>query len=133
MSKFGRPEIFNTDQGSQFSCQEWTQTLKNAGVAISMDGKGASDPRVPDTGRGVLRGARGLHAARRLSHDVEPETRGASDACGARLRCGCTIGKERTDQHHQPPQQIHSSQREICPKKRSHPWLARAYCAICTM
>jgi putative transposase len=40
MSKFGRPEIFNTDQGSQFTGEEWTQTLKDAGVAISMDGKG---------------------------------------------------------------------------------------------
>ena len=40
MSKFGRPEIFNTDQGSQFTGEEWTQTLKYAGVAISMDGKG---------------------------------------------------------------------------------------------
>jgi putative transposase len=40
MSKFGVPEIFNTDQGSQFTCEEWTERLKTAGVAISMDGKG---------------------------------------------------------------------------------------------
>jgi putative transposase len=40
LSKFGRPEIFNTDQGSQFTCEEWTERLKDAGVAISMDGKG---------------------------------------------------------------------------------------------
>jgi len=40
MSKFGVPEIFNTDQGSQFTCEEWTERLKGAGVAISMDGKG---------------------------------------------------------------------------------------------
>ncbi len=40
MSKFGRPEIFNTDQGSQFPGEEWTETLKDASVAISMDGKG---------------------------------------------------------------------------------------------
>jgi putative transposase len=40
ISKFGRPEIFNTDQGSQFTGEEWTTTLKGAGVAISMDGKG---------------------------------------------------------------------------------------------
>jgi putative transposase len=38
--KFGRPEIFSTDQGSQFTGEEWTTTLKDAGVAISMDGKG---------------------------------------------------------------------------------------------
>ena len=40
ISKFGKPGIFNTDQGSQFTCEEWTNVLKAAGVAISMDGKG---------------------------------------------------------------------------------------------
>ena len=40
LAKFGRPEIFNTDQGSQFTSEEWTNTLKAAGVTISMDGKG---------------------------------------------------------------------------------------------
>jgi putative transposase len=40
MSRFGVPEIFNTDQGSQFTCEEWTERLKTAGAAISMDGKG---------------------------------------------------------------------------------------------
>lgn len=34
------PEIFNTDQGSQFTAQEWTQRLKDLGIQISMDGKG---------------------------------------------------------------------------------------------
>lgn len=40
MSRYGRPEIFNTDQGSQFTSEDWTAPLKAAGVAISMDGKG---------------------------------------------------------------------------------------------
>jgi putative transposase len=40
MSRYGRPEIFNTDQGSQFTSEEWTAPLKAAGVTISMDGKG---------------------------------------------------------------------------------------------
>jgi putative transposase len=40
LARFGRPEIFNTDQGSQFTSDEWTGRLTNAGVAISMDGKG---------------------------------------------------------------------------------------------
>lgn len=35
-----RPEIFNTDQGSQFTSQEWTVRLTELGIAISMDGKG---------------------------------------------------------------------------------------------
>jgi len=40
LAKFGSPEIFNTDQGSQFTCEEWLAPLKARGVAISMDGKG---------------------------------------------------------------------------------------------
>ena len=34
------PEIFNTDQGSQFTSEEWTAKLKSWGVKISMDGRG---------------------------------------------------------------------------------------------
>ena len=37
----GKPEIFNTDQGSQFTSAEFTGLLKKNGIAISMDGKGA--------------------------------------------------------------------------------------------
>jgi len=38
--KYGTPEIFNTDQGSQFTSLEFTQLLKKHGIQISMDGKG---------------------------------------------------------------------------------------------
>ena len=41
LAKYGRPEIFNTDQGSQFTSLEFTSVLRTAGVSISMDGKGA--------------------------------------------------------------------------------------------
>jgi putative transposase len=40
MERYGRPEIFNTDQGSQFTSKDWTQALMDADVKISMDGKG---------------------------------------------------------------------------------------------
>jgi putative transposase len=40
LAKHGKPEIFNTDQGSQFTSPEFTGVLKAAGVKISMDGKG---------------------------------------------------------------------------------------------
>jgi putative transposase len=40
LSRYGRPEIFNTDQGSQFTSADFTGVLKDAGVAISMDGRG---------------------------------------------------------------------------------------------
>ena len=38
----GRPEVFNTDQGSQFTSLEFTQVLQDRGVRISMDGKGGT-------------------------------------------------------------------------------------------
>jgi putative transposase len=40
LAKFGTPEIFNTDQGAQFTSDEWIKVLDDAGIAISMDGKG---------------------------------------------------------------------------------------------
>jgi putative transposase len=36
----GRPEVFNTDQGSQFTAQEYTERLEEAGIAVSRDGRG---------------------------------------------------------------------------------------------
>ena len=41
LARHGKPDVFNTDQGSQFTGQEFTGVLLKAGVAISMDGKGA--------------------------------------------------------------------------------------------
>ena len=40
LTKYGSPEIFNTDQGCQFTSADFTSVLKQAGVRISMDGKG---------------------------------------------------------------------------------------------
>jgi putative transposase len=40
LARYGPPEIFNSDQGSQFTSIEFTQVLKNHGVRISMDGRG---------------------------------------------------------------------------------------------
>ena len=37
---YGRPEIFNTDQGSQFTSDAFTKVLRREGIAISMDGRG---------------------------------------------------------------------------------------------
>ena len=37
---FGRPQVFNTDQGSQFTSDDFTDILKDADIQISMDGKG---------------------------------------------------------------------------------------------
>lgn len=40
LQRFGPPEIFNSDQGSQFTSTDFTDYLKGAGVSISMDGRG---------------------------------------------------------------------------------------------
>jgi putative transposase len=40
LARFGRPEIFNTDQGSQFTSAAFTGVLASAGIRISMDGRG---------------------------------------------------------------------------------------------
>ena len=37
---YGTPKIFNTDQGSQFTCVAFIEALADAEVAISMDGRG---------------------------------------------------------------------------------------------
>lgn len=42
IAKYGRPKIFNTDQGSQYTSYAHTQILKDNGIAISMNGKGRS-------------------------------------------------------------------------------------------
>src|SRR6202040_2276605 len=40
LAHYSKPEIFNTDQGSQFTSDDFTGTLKDHGITISMDGKG---------------------------------------------------------------------------------------------
>ncbi len=40
LARFGRPDIFNTDQGSQFTSPRFTGVLQQADVGISMDGRG---------------------------------------------------------------------------------------------
>ena len=40
LCRFGTPEIFNTDQGSQFTSEDFTKALLSRGINISMDGRG---------------------------------------------------------------------------------------------
>ena len=46
LSLYGIPEIFNTDQGSQYTSEVHTQRLKNKGITISMDGKGRATDNI---------------------------------------------------------------------------------------
>ena len=41
LAKYGTPEIVNTDQGSQFTAEEFTRVVLDAGCKLSMDGRGA--------------------------------------------------------------------------------------------
>jgi putative transposase len=41
LARHGKPDIFNTDQGSQFTSQDFTALLLDNAIAISMDGRGA--------------------------------------------------------------------------------------------
>jgi putative transposase len=40
LAKHGKPDIFNTDQGSQFTCFAFTNVLRENGIRVSMDGRG---------------------------------------------------------------------------------------------
>lgn len=40
LNEYGAPEIFNTDQGSQFTCEAWIKVLHENAIKISMDGRG---------------------------------------------------------------------------------------------
>ena len=46
LSQYGQPEIFNTDQGSQYTSELHTMRLKNLGIEISMDGKGRATDNI---------------------------------------------------------------------------------------
>jgi putative transposase len=52
LARYGRPEIFNTDQGSQFTSHDFTSVLLKNEIAISMDGKGAGGTMSLSSGSG---------------------------------------------------------------------------------
>src|SRR5450759_4460949 len=61
----------------------------------------------------------------RFRGEAKEKSQRASAGYAGRLRLGYTIDEERRQEnrrHHQPPRQIHLSQREICSNKRSHPF-----------
>lgn len=46
VAKYGKPEIINSDQGSQYTCSHWVETLGDLGILISMDGKGRATDNI---------------------------------------------------------------------------------------
>ncbi|MEC4686849.1 MAG: DDE-type integrase/transposase/recombinase [Nitrospirota bacterium] len=79
LARHGKPEIFNTDQGSQFTSLAFTQVLRGAGVKISMDGKGRwMDNRASLRPVGPHRAAMAFAELRmRLSASLRDRLRGA--------------------------------------------------------
>src|SRR5207249_10864235 len=58
LARHGKPEIFNTDQGSQFTGQAFTGVLADNGIAISIDGKGACGTTCLSNGSGAASNTR---------------------------------------------------------------------------
>ena len=58
LARYSRPEIFNTDQGSQFTSDDFTGILKRHGVTISMDGKGRYMDNILSSGCGAVSNTR---------------------------------------------------------------------------
>ena len=40
IQQYGKPEVINSDQGAQYTCEHWVSTVKSLGIMVSMDGKG---------------------------------------------------------------------------------------------
>ena len=84
ITQYGCPEIFNTDQGCQFTSQEFTGLLKDHGIQISMDGKGCWRDNVF-----VERFWRSLKYEEVYLHAYETRPRGAAGA-GTLSDCSTT-------------------------------------------
>jgi putative transposase len=61
LARHGKPEIFNTDQGSQFTGTAFTALLASHGIAISMDGKGSGKTTCSSSGCGVASNTREVY------------------------------------------------------------------------
>ena len=46
IASYGKPEIINSDQGSQFTCQQWTAYAESESIRVSMDGKGRATDNI---------------------------------------------------------------------------------------
>jgi transposase InsO family protein len=85
--RHGKPEVFNTDQGSQFTSTDFTKVLKTAEIAVSMDGKGAWRDSVF-----VERGSGGRSSTRR-SICAPTSVNGECTSFGARCTRGSWTGR----------------------------------------
>ena len=85
----GRPEVFNTDQGVQFTAQAWTGRLESAGVAVSMDGRGPV-PGQRVRGAAVAEGEVRGHLPVAVRGGAAACSRGWGGTSRTTTRSGCT-------------------------------------------
>jgi len=84
LAKYGTPEIVNTDQGSQFTAEEFTSVVLAAGCRLSMDGRGAwRDKDYVSYCTSVARSGRRFEPRRRRSRLAPCALRGASSPSGS--------------------------------------------------
>ena len=110
LARYGRPEIFNTDQGSQFTSDEFTATLKRHEIAISMDGKG----RCMDN----------IFVERLWRSLKEVYLSAYASVAEARTGIGAWLGFYNDERQHQslgyrPPRQIYEESLWICVRSAS--------------
>jgi putative transposase len=96
IARYGKPEIVNTDQGSQFTSQAFTGLFKEQGIQISMDGKGAwrDNVFVERLWRSLKYEEVYLHAMKRFT--CMPTTRSQTHALALAGTLMCTIEGGRT-------------------------------------
>ena len=75
LSNFSRPEIFNSDQGAQFTADVFTQRLSERGIAISMDGRGRCIPLKTHTSRASTAASETSASRRRTYARIVPKDR----------------------------------------------------------
>jgi putative transposase len=103
ITRYGKPDIFNTDQGSQFTSASFTGVLLKAGITISMDGKGSWRDNV---------------FVERLWRSVNEEVylKAYDTVSEARVSIGCYFGFYKTRRPHSSldRQTLHLSTRDSC-------------------
>jgi putative transposase len=130
LAKHACPQVFNTDQGSQFTSTEFTSVLINNAISISMDGKGAwrDNVFVERFWRTIkyeevyLRAYDGVEEARQsIGRYIAFYNEGdLTQPLTAAPRIKPTLTRCRSARQHNPQPTIHLTTRKFCSKDRGH-------------
>jgi transposase InsO family protein len=126
--KYGRPEIMNTDQGSQFTSAAFIGLLQEQSIQVSMDGKGCwrDNVFVERLWKSVKYEEIYLHGYDTVS-DVRQALSRHFDFYNRRRPHSALTGKPRIritstsrSSHRLNPQRVHLENRKFCPAARGH-------------